>query len=128
VCRAALMGRVCDEQSLIAMAVPKESLYVPPPNDVPSKVGIFESNRYTNTLTPLKTAMLLKGNDSIHNWVFVVDRKDLDRQTHEGWSGSNDTSFEGEARLAIVGSANQFNSFREGCVVEKTNTAAFFQP
>ena len=105
------------------MAVPKKSVFVPP-----SKVGILERNGYAKTLTSFKAIVLLKGNDSIHNLVFVVDRKDLDRQTHESWSGSNDTSFEGEARLAIVGSANQFNSFREGCFVEKTNTAAFFQP
>jgi hypothetical protein len=116
------------EQSLIAMASTKKSLYVPPRNDARSKFGIPESNRYVNTLTSFKAAVLLKGNDSIHNVVFVVDRKDLDRQTHEDWGGSNDTSFEGEARLAIVGSANQLNGFREGCFVEKTNTAAFSQP
>jgi len=108
--------------------VPKKSPYAPPPNGVPSKVGVFENNVDTKTLTSFKAAVLLNGNDSIHNLVFVVDRKDLDRQTHESWSGSNDTSFEGEARLAIVGSTNQFNGFREGCFVPKTTTAAFFQP
>ncbi|MEI7672573.1 MAG: DEAD/DEAH box helicase family protein, partial [Deltaproteobacteria bacterium] len=42
-----------------------------------------------------------KENDHIHKCVFVVDRKDLDRQTRE-----------------------EFNRFQEGCVEENTNTAA----
>jgi type I restriction enzyme, R subunit len=33
------------------------------------------------TLTSFKASTLLKENDSIHKCVFVVDRKDLDRQT-----------------------------------------------
>ena len=53
------------------------------------------------TLTSFKASTLLKENDSIHKCVFVVDRKDLDRQTRE-----------------------EFNKFQEGCVEENTNTAA----
>jgi type I restriction enzyme, R subunit len=53
------------------------------------------------TLTSFKASTLLKENDSIAKCVFVVDRKDLDRQTRE-----------------------EFNKFQEGCVEENTNTAA----
>jgi type I restriction enzyme, R subunit len=53
------------------------------------------------TITSFKASTLLKENDSIHKCVFVVDRKDLDRQTRE-----------------------EFNRFQEGCVEENTNTAA----
>jgi type I restriction enzyme R subunit len=53
------------------------------------------------TLTSFKASTLLKENDHIHKCVFVVDRKDLDRQTRE-----------------------EFNRFQEGCVEENTNTAA----
>jgi type I restriction enzyme R subunit len=53
------------------------------------------------TLTSFNASTLLKENDHIHKCVFVVDRKDLDRQTRE-----------------------EFNKFQEGCVEENTNTAA----
>jgi type I restriction enzyme R subunit len=53
------------------------------------------------TLTSFKASTLLKENERIHKCVFVVDRKDLDRQTRE-----------------------EFNRFQEGCVEENTNTAA----
>ncbi len=53
------------------------------------------------TLTSFKASTLLKDNDEIHKCLFVVDRKDLDRQTRE-----------------------EFNRFQEGCVEENTNTAA----
>ena len=52
------------------------------------------------TLTSFKASTLLKLNDNIHKCLFVVDRKDLDRQTRE-----------------------EFNRFQEGCVEENTNTA-----
>ena len=52
------------------------------------------------TLTSFKASTLLKDNEHIHKCVFVVDRKDLDRQTRE-----------------------EFNRFQEGCVEENTNTA-----
>ena len=44
------------------------------------------------TLTSFKASTLLKLNDHIHKCVFVVDRKDLDRQTREDWSSSDKTS------------------------------------
>jgi len=56
------------------------------------------------TLTSFKASTLLKENDHIHKCVFVVDRKDLDRQTRE-----------------------EFNKFQEGCVEQNTNTAALVQ-
>ena len=51
------------------------------------------------TLTSFKASTLLKDNPEIEKCVFVVDRKDLDRQTRE-----------------------EFNRFQEGCVEENTNT------
>jgi type I restriction enzyme, R subunit len=53
------------------------------------------------TLTSFKASTLLKLNDNIHKCLFVVDRKDLDRQTRE-----------------------EFNRFQEGCVEANTDTAA----
>ncbi|MXY52850.1 MAG: type I restriction endonuclease subunit R [Gammaproteobacteria bacterium] len=53
------------------------------------------------TLTSFKASTLLKTDESIHKCLFVVDRKDLDRQTRE-----------------------EFNRFQENCVEENTNTAA----
>ena len=52
------------------------------------------------TLTSFKASTLLKSNANIHKCLFVVDRKDLDRQTRE-----------------------EFNRFQENCVEENTNTA-----
>ena len=53
------------------------------------------------TLTSFKASTLLKTNADIEKCLFVVDRKDLDRQTRE-----------------------EFNKFQPGCVEENTNTAA----
>jgi type I restriction enzyme R subunit len=53
------------------------------------------------TLTSFKASTLLKDNAVIEKCLFVVDRKDLDRQTRE-----------------------EFNRFQEGCVEENTNTGA----
>lgn len=53
------------------------------------------------TLTSFKASTLLKDNPEIEKCLFVVDRKDLDRQTRE-----------------------EFNRFQEGSVEENTNTAA----
>ena len=61
---------------------------------------IWHTTGSGKTLTSFKAATLLKENDRIHKCVFVVDRKDLDRQTRE-----------------------EFNKFQEGCVEENTNTA-----
>jgi len=52
------------------------------------------------TLTSFKAATLLKANPTVEKCLFVVDRKDLDRQTRE-----------------------EFNRFQEGCVESNTNTA-----
>ena len=52
------------------------------------------------TLTSFKASTLLKTNKRVHKCLFVVDRKDLDRQTRE-----------------------EFNRFQENCVEENTNTA-----
>ena len=51
------------------------------------------------TLTSFKASTLLKDNLAIEKCLFVVDRKDLDRQTRE-----------------------EFNRFQDGCVEENTNT------
>jgi len=51
------------------------------------------------TLTSFKASTLLKDNADIEKCLFVVDRKDLDRQTRE-----------------------EFNKFQEGSVEENTNT------
>lgn len=52
------------------------------------------------TLTSFKASTLLKANPSIEKCLFVVDRKDLDRQTRE-----------------------EFNRFQDKCVEENANTA-----
>ncbi|MFM2197774.1 MAG: hypothetical protein RLZZ505_1206 [Verrucomicrobiota bacterium] len=62
---------------------------------------IWHTTGSGKTLTSFKAATLLKENEHIHKCVFVVDRKDLDRQTRE-----------------------EFNRLQEGCVEENTNTAA----
>lgn len=85
---------------------------------------IWHTTGSGKTLTSFKASTLLKENDNIHKCLFVVDRKDLDRQTREDWSSSDKTSSKGEARRVIASSANQFNKFQEGCVEGDTNTAA----
>jgi type I restriction enzyme, R subunit len=62
---------------------------------------IWHTTGSGKTLTSFKASTLLKENDHIHKCIFVVDRKDLDRQTRE-----------------------EFNRFQDGCVEENTNTAA----
>lgn len=62
---------------------------------------IWHTTGSGKTLTSFKASTLLKENDNIHKCLFVVDRKDLDRQTRE-----------------------EFNRFQEKCVEENTNTAA----
>jgi type I restriction enzyme R subunit len=42
---------------------------------------IWHTTGSGKTLTSFKASILLKENDHIHKCVFVVDRKDLDRQT-----------------------------------------------
>ncbi|MEO5930140.1 MAG: type I restriction endonuclease subunit R [Candidatus Kapaibacterium sp.] len=62
---------------------------------------IWHTTGSGKTLTSFKASTLLKSNEQIHKCLFVVDRKDLDRQTRE-----------------------EFNRFQENCVEENTNTAA----
>ena len=60
---------------------------------------IWHTTGSGKTLTSFKASTLLKDNPDIEKCIFVVDRKDLDRQTRE-----------------------EFNKFQEGCVEENTNT------
>jgi type I restriction enzyme R subunit len=62
---------------------------------------IWHTTGSGKTLTSFKASTLLKENDKIDKCLFVVDRKDLDRQTRE-----------------------EFNRFQEGCVEENTHTGA----
>ena len=62
---------------------------------------IWHTTGSGKTLTSFKASTLLRENEQIDKCLFVVDRKDLDRQTRE-----------------------EFNRFQEGCVEENTNTAA----
>ncbi len=60
---------------------------------------IWHTTGSGKTLTSFKASTLLKHNPDIDKCLFVVDRKDLDRQTRE-----------------------EFNKFQENCVEENTNT------
>ena len=60
---------------------------------------IWHTTGSGKTLTSFKASTLLKDNPSIEKCMFVVDRKDLDKQTRE-----------------------EFNRFQDGCVEENTNT------
>ena len=62
---------------------------------------IWHTTGSGKTLTSFKASTLLKDNPEIEKCLFVVDRKDLDRQTRE-----------------------EFNKFQEGCVEANTNTGA----
>ena len=62
---------------------------------------IWHTTGSGKTLTSFKASTLLKDNDDVYKCLFVVDRKDLDRQTRE-----------------------EFNRFQEGCVEQNTNTEA----
>lgn len=62
---------------------------------------IWHTTGSGKTLTSFKASTLLKSNDDIHKCLFVVDRKDLDRQTRD-----------------------EFNRFQADCVEENTNTGA----
>ncbi|WP_020560780.1 type I restriction endonuclease subunit R [Thiofilum flexile] len=65
---------------------------------------IWHTTGSGKTLTSFKASTLLKNNNDIHKCLFVVDRKDLDRQTRE-----------------------EFNKFQEGCVEQNTNTEVLVQ-
>ena len=60
---------------------------------------IWHTTGSGKTLTSFKASTLLKDNPDIDKCLFVVDRKDLDRQTRD-----------------------EFNRFQHGCVEENTNT------
>ena len=60
---------------------------------------IWHTTGSGKTLTSFKASTLLKDNDDIEKCLFVVDRKDLDKQTRD-----------------------EFNRFQEKCVEENTNT------
>ena len=60
---------------------------------------IWHTTGSGKTLTSFKASTLLKDNPDIEKCMFVVDRKDLDKQTRE-----------------------EFNKFQDGCVEENTNT------
>ena len=62
---------------------------------------IWHTTGSGKTLTSFKASTLLKDNPNIKKCLFVVDRKDLDKQTRE-----------------------EFNKFQENCVEENTNTHA----
>lgn len=62
---------------------------------------IWHTTGSGKTLTSFKASTLLKDNKDIEKCVFVVDRKDLDKQTRE-----------------------EFNKFQEGCVERNANTGA----
>jgi type I restriction enzyme R subunit len=65
---------------------------------------IWHTTGSGKTLTSFKTATLLKDNPDVEKCLFIVDRKDLDRQTRE-----------------------EFNKFQEGSVEENTNTHTLVQ-
>lgn len=65
---------------------------------------IWHTTGSGKTLTSFKASTLLKDNPDIEKCLFVVDRKDLDRQTRE-----------------------EFNRFQEGCVEKNTNTETLVQ-
>ena len=62
---------------------------------------IWHTTGSGKTLTSFKVSTLLKDNRDIEKCVFVVDRKDLDKQTRD-----------------------EFNKFQEGCVERNANTGA----
>lgn len=62
---------------------------------------IWHTTGSGKTLTSFKASTLLKDNRDIEKCVFVVDRKDLDKQTRD-----------------------EFNKFQEGCVEQNVNTGA----
>lgn len=62
---------------------------------------IWHTTGSGKTLTSFKASTLLKDNPEVEKCLFVVDRKDLDRQTRE-----------------------EFNKFQDGCVEKNTDTAS----
>lgn len=98
------MVLVASEQKLLMMR-PYQIYAVKAIVDCIEKNGgngyVWHTTGSGKTLTSFKASTLLKHNPDIEKCLFVVDRKDLDRQTRE-----------------------EFNRFQEGCVEENTNTEA----
>ncbi|WP_334177223.1 type I restriction endonuclease subunit R [Pseudoxanthomonas sp.] len=96
------MVLVANEQKLLMMR-PYQIYAVKAIVDCIEKNGgngyVWHTTGSGKTLTSFKASTLLKDNPDIEKCLFVVDRKDLDRQTRE-----------------------EFNRFQEGCVEENTNT------
>lgn len=96
------MVLVASEQKLLMMR-PYQIYAVKAIVDCIEKNGgngyVWHTTGSGKTLTSFKASTLLKDNPDIEKCLFVVDRKDLDRQTRE-----------------------EFNRFQEGCVEENTNT------
>ncbi|KTF41014.1 type I restriction endonuclease subunit R [Xanthomonas translucens] len=96
------MVLVASEQKLLMMR-PYQIYAVKAIVDCIDKNGgngyVWHTTGSGKTLTSFKASTLLKDNPDIEKCLFVVDRKDLDRQTRE-----------------------EFNRFQEGCVEENTNT------
>jgi len=65
---------------------------------------IWHTTGSGKTLTSFKASTLLKDNPDIEKCLFVVDRKDLDRQTRD-----------------------EFNKFQKDCVEQNTNTGSLVQ-
>ena len=98
------MVLVASEQKLLMMR-PYQIYAVKAIVDCIEKNGgngyVWHTTGSGKTLTSFKASTLLKDNPDIEKCLFVVDRKDLDRQTRE-----------------------EFNRFQDGCVEENTNTEA----
>ena len=98
------MVLVASEQKLVMMR-PYQIYAVKAIVDCIDKNGgngyVWHTTGSGKTLTSFKASTLLKDNPDIEKCLFVVDRKDLDRQTRE-----------------------EFNRFQENCVEENTNTEA----
>lgn len=65
---------------------------------------IWHTTGSGKTLTSFKASTLLRDNPNIYKCLFVVDRKDLDRQTRD-----------------------EFNKFQKDCVEENSNTASLVE-
>ena len=66
---------------------------------------IWHTTGSGKTLTSFKASTILKENEDIEKCLFVVDRKDLDKQTRD-----------------------EFNKFQKGCVEENTKYSRFGNP
>lgn len=96
------MVRVASEQKLMVMRPYQIYAVRALVECIQQNVGngyVWHTTGSGKTLTSFKASTLLKDNPDVEKCLFVVDRKDLDRQTRE-----------------------EFNRFQEGCVEENTNT------